>query len=173
MAEGFVLIRSIKDFENWWSNESPATKKIFAALTDESLSQKISDDHRTLGRIAWHIVQTLVEMPTRLGMKVDGPSEKEPVPTSAAAIQQAYAKASKSLLEQIKANWTDETLLQEDDMYGTIWPRSFTLFVLIGHEIHHRAQMTVVMRLAGLKVPGIYGPALEEWEKYGAQPPVI
>ena len=58
-------------------------------------------------------------------------------------------------------------------MYGATWPRSFTLFVLIGHEIHHRGQMTVLMRQAGLKVPGIYGPSYEEWVNYKMQPPAI
>jgi uncharacterized damage-inducible protein DinB len=41
------------------------------------------------------------------------------------------------------------------------------LQALISHEIHHRGQMTVLMRQAGLKVPGIYGPAREEWAAYG------
>jgi uncharacterized damage-inducible protein DinB len=173
MAEGFVLIRTIADFENWWNNESGGTRKIFGALTDASLSQSVGQDHRTLGRMAWHIIQTMGEMPTRLGLKIDAPAENAPVPTSAAAIQQAYDKAATTLLEAIKKNWTDATLLQEDDMYGSIWPRSFTLFVLIGHEIHHRGQMTVLMRQAGLKVPGIYGPSLEEWVNYGAPAPAV
>jgi uncharacterized damage-inducible protein DinB len=38
------------------------------------------------------------------------------------------------------------------------------------HEIHHRAQMTVLMRQAGLKVPGLYGPAKEEWSQYNMPP---
>jgi hypothetical protein len=33
--------------------------------------------------------------------------------------------------------------------------------------------MTVLMRQAGLKVPGIYGPAKEEWSIYGAPVPEI
>jgi len=31
--------------------------------------------------------------------------------------------------------------------------------MLIAHQGHHRAQMTVLMRQAGLKVPGVYGPS--------------
>jgi len=27
--------------------------------------------------------------------------------------------------------------------------------------------MTVLMRMAGIKVPGIYGPSKEEWEAWG------
>jgi uncharacterized damage-inducible protein DinB len=173
MAEGFVLIRTITDFENWWNNESNATRKIFGALTDASLAQAVTADHRTLGRMAWHIVQTIGEMTAKVGLKIDAPAENVPVPTSAKAIQDAYNKAATGLLEQIKKNWKDETLLVEDDMYGSTWVRSFTLFVLIGHEIHHRAQMTVLMRQAGLKVPGIFGPSLEEWATYGAPAPAI
>ncbi len=173
MAEGFVLIRTIADFENWWNNETKATRKILGALTDASLSQSVAKDHRTLGRMAWHIIQTMGEMPTRLGMKIDAPDEHAPVPTSAVAIQQAYDKAATSLLATIKKNWKDETLLQEDDMYGSMWTRSFTLFVLIGHEVHHRGQMTVLMRQAGLKIPGIYGPSLEEWGNYGMPAPAV
>ncbi len=41
------------------------------------------------------------------------------------------------------------------------------------HSIHHRAQMIVVMRMLGLSVPGIYGPAREEWAAYGMQPPAV
>ena len=48
-------------------------------------------------------------------------------------------------------------------MYGEKWRERKTLGVLVTHQIHHRAQLTVVMRLAGLKVPGVYGPAKEEW----------
>ena len=47
------------------------------------------------------------------------------------------------------------------------WTKGQALSVLLVHQIHHRGQMTVLMRQAGLKVPGIYGPALEEWERYG------
>ena len=30
-----------------------------------------------------------------------------------------------------------------------------------------------LMRQAGLKVPGLYGPAMEEWSAYGAPTPTI
>jgi uncharacterized damage-inducible protein DinB len=36
-----------------------------------------------------------------------------------------------------------------------------------GHQAHHRGQMTVLMRQAGLTVPGVYGPAREERAQWG------
>ena len=49
-------------------------------------------------------------------------------------------------------------------MFRSVWKKGQVLTVLIRHQIHHRAQMTVLIRQAGLKVPGVYGPSREEWE---------
>jgi uncharacterized damage-inducible protein DinB len=150
---------------------SDETRKIFSGLTDKSLSQSEADDHRTLGRMAWHIVQTIPDMANRTGLQMEGPSEDTPVPVSADEIKQAYDKAARTLARQINANWNDETLGVVDDLYGQKWKRGATLYVLIKHEIHHRGQMTVLMRQAGLKVPGIYGPSKEEWTQFGMPEP--
>ena len=95
------------------------------------------------------------------------------LPATAAAIVAGYEATSASLLPAIRASWTDETLQQSDEMYGDTWKRGLTLTVLICHQTHHRGQMTVLMRQAGLKVPGIYGPAREEWAGMGLAPPEV
>lgn len=167
------MIHSIEEFSAQWEQESNGTRRIMDALTDESLTQAVADDHRTLARMAWHIIGTIPEMGERTGLKLDGPHESDPVPASATEIKQGYDQAAKSLAEQVKKNWTDETLPVEDDMYGETWKRGQTLAILINHEIHHRGQMTVLMRQAGLTVPGVYGPAKEEWVNYGMESPSV
>ena len=62
------MFRSIADFSSAWDYEIEATGKVFGNLTDESLSQRVTQEGRTLGRIAWHIVQTLPEMAGRTGL---------------------------------------------------------------------------------------------------------
>lgn len=161
------MFYKISDFENDWKSESQATLKIFNSLTDESLSQKVSPEGRTLGTIAWHITTSLGEMTKRTGLNPEGPEDSAPVPEKAKDIAEAYKNASESVLEQVTKNWNDETLMLEDDMYGEMWKKGLTLAVLLVHQTHHRGQMTVLMRQAGLVVPGIYGPAREEWAQYG------
>jgi len=173
MPELFDIIRSVQDFVAWWKNESDGTRKIFAALTDDSLKQEVIDGHRTLDRMAWHIVGSIPEMCGRMGLKIDSPTENDPVPQSAKEILDGYDRAASSLLKEVQENWTDETLKQEDDMYGSTWKRGLSLAILIHHEIHHRGQMTILMRQAGIEVPGIYGPSYEEWEKYGMKQPAV
>ena len=162
------MLRKIEDFQKDWAYEAEMTTKVLRALTDESLGQKVYADGRDLGFLGWHLVQTLGEMLGLVGLKIDAPAHDSARPDSAAEIVAAYEKGAKSVTEEINANWTDETLLQEDQMYGETWSRGLTLLLLITHQSHHRGQMTVLMRQAGLLVPGGYGPSKEEWEAYGA-----
>lgn len=167
------MIHTIKDFEFAWSPEIESTQKVFKHLTDKSLTHEFSPNVRTLGRLAWHITQTIPEMMERTGLQVNGPRPDDPIPGSAKAIFNSYNGAAISLLDQIKSNWTDATLEMEDDMYGQRWKRSFTLTSLIHHQIHHRGEMIALMRIAGLAVPGIYGPTREEWAQWGMEPPKV
>jgi len=167
------MFYKIDDFIKAWNQVSEGTGKIMDELTDGSLGQSIANHHRTLGRIAFHIAQTLGEMMDKTGLKLDGPNEKSALPSSVEEIRNGYKTSAASLTEQVKQNWTDESLLQEDDLYGEKWKRGLTLRILVDHEIHHRGQMTVLMRQAGLKLPGLYGPSKEEWTVYGMKEPEI
>jgi uncharacterized damage-inducible protein DinB len=171
--DGGIMFSTINGFKAVWEQERDATLKVLRNLTDASLAKAITPEERTIGRVAWHIVITIPEMMEHLGLAFPGISHKAPVPKTAKEIAEAYEKVSASVLEQITANWTDETLKVEDEMYGQKWTRSASLQSLVFHQIHHRGQLTVLMRQAGLKFPGVYGPAREEWATYGAPPPEV
>ncbi|MCX6122733.1 MAG: DinB family protein [Ignavibacteriales bacterium] len=161
------MYRTIQDFLTDWTQENDSTLKVFKNLTDTSLKQKVSSEGRSLGHLAWHIVLTLGEMGDKAGLKVDAPPENSPDPNSASIIIAAYEKAGASLASEIKQKWNDGMLFDEIDMYGQKWTRTATLTSIMKHQIHHRAQMTVLMRQAGLTVPGVYGPSREEWSQFG------
>ena len=167
------MFHTIKDFTGIWKQESDGTRKLLASLTDESLTQQVTDDHRTLGRIAWHIVLTLGELKDELGLRIDCPKQGTPPPATAREIFDAYDKAAKSLADLVRSDWNDEKLQEDVVMYGEKVTYGYGLWNGLTHEIHHRGQMTILMRQAGLKVPGIYGPAYEEWVQYDKTPPVI
>lgn len=161
------MYHKLVDFINDWKYESESTLKVFSNLTDESITKIVNENVRTAGRLAWHITTSIGEMAHRTGLTFKTVAADSAVPATAKEIVDAYKEASENLLTAIKSNWNDETLNVEDDMYGEMWKRGTTLGVIISHQIHHRAQLTVVMRLNGLKVPGVYGPSKEEWTSYG------
>jgi len=161
------MYRTIQDFLNDWKYESESTLKMLNALTDASLLQKVSAEGRSLGFLAWHIVLTLGEMGGKTGITVQAPSEDAPMPAASSIIATAYDAGARSVADEISKHWTDAMLLEEIEMYGEKWKRGYAIASLMKHQTHHRAQMTVLMRQAGLKVPGVYGPAREEWAQFG------
>jgi len=171
------MFRHLDDFQTCWKGESAKTLEIFNAIPDGAMKTAITPEHRDLRRLAWHLVETLIEMPGRCGLKITGGHRiqggfiDEP-PSTMKEIVDAYAAATTSFAEALGA-WTDDDLEKTDEMYGEQWKRAYTLFVLMIHQIHHRGQMTVLMRQAGLQVPGIYGPAKEGWAAYGMEAPKV
>ena len=164
------MYRRISDFLADWKDESKSTKDVLEALTDESLNQRVTPAGRSLSKLGWHIAQSL-HMVTEAGLEgLDAPREQDAIPTNARAILKAYTNAADSLATVVEKGWTDAQLAEEVPMYGESWARGKVLSVIIRHEAHHRGQMTVLMRQAGVIVPGPYGPAREQWAAYGMEP---
>jgi uncharacterized damage-inducible protein DinB len=161
------MYRTISDFTADWKYESAVTLKILHTLTDQSLHQKVTPEGRSLGFIAWHLVLTMTEMGSKMGLQITGPAEDSEQPNSVSEIASAYEISSKSVGEVVRTTWSDLSLDEKIDMYGEPWKRGYALASLVRHQTHHRAQMTVLMRQAGLPVPGVYGPSREEWAKFG------
>jgi uncharacterized damage-inducible protein DinB len=156
------MFRKVDDFRKTWAYETEATLKILRSLTEASLSQQVAPGGRTLGFLAWHCVLTLPEMMKHAGIPVTGPAQDAPQPSSAEMIRE-YETCARAIAEELPKVWNDAMLSDMIPMYGEQWARGSVLSALILHQAHHRAQMTVLMRQAGLQVPGLYGPAREEW----------
>ena len=166
------MYNKISDFIENWKYESESTIKVLSNLTDEVLTVKFNKDIRTAGRLAWHIVGAISDLGYRMGLTFEKVDQNLSFPSTAKEIVDEYKRASDGLVKEIKEKWDDNTLSIKDKItgQGDMWSRGKTLGALVTHQIHHRAQLTVVMRLAGLKVPGVYGPAKEEWASYGMEP---
>lgn len=160
------MIRTIHDFLDRWREEKEATLKIFKALTDESLQEAVPGG-RTIGRLANHIIETLSELPHKVGLPIE---EQTASYATVKEIAAAYEKAADLVANSIVDHWDDDKLLEEQNMYGEMWKNGLSLWVLVVHQTHHRGQITVLMRFAGLNVPGVYGPSKEEWIAYGREP---
>jgi uncharacterized damage-inducible protein DinB len=160
------MYRKTEDFLTDWAYESESTIKIFKNITNEVLNKKDHENVRTIAILSWHITITLSEMLNKAGLKVAGPDEHSKPPSTVDEIISTYEASSASLAEQVKKNWNDAVLTEEIPMYGESWKKGIVLSVLIRHQAHHRGQLTILMRQAGLKIPGVYGPSKEEWAQW-------
>ncbi len=163
------MYRKLEDFFEDWKADSEFTLKIFSRISDEKINEKPYDNIRSLGRLGWHITQTVTEMMNKAGLFDEDNLDKKPVPGTFAEISESYKKYGGELVELLKEKWNDDDLPNDIELYGRPFQRSKVLSMLLNHQIHHRAQMTIVMRLLNIDVPGIYGPSKEEWSKYGME----
>jgi uncharacterized damage-inducible protein DinB len=160
------MYRNIEDFLSDWRYESNSTISLFKNITNESLNKKDNENVRSIAVLAWHITITIKEMLAKAGLNITGPHEHDQPPNNIQEVISSYENSANSLLENLQKLWTDQTLLEEANMYGEVWKKGITLSILIKHQAHHRGQLTILMRQEGLNVNGVYGPTKEDWAKW-------
>lgn len=167
------MYTTIADFIKEWNKEAALTQGVLDGLTDEALSQQVYADGRTLGRIAWHLTTSTPEYLAHFGVKIEEIENADTIPTSAKEVADAFKKASVDAAEAIEQQWTDETLKEVQTAFGRQETNAQIFMGLIKHIIHHRGQLTVLIRQAGLKPFGVYGPPKEDWVKLGVENPPL
>jgi uncharacterized damage-inducible protein DinB len=162
---------TISDFIKEWNREAMLTQNVLDGLTDESLKQQVYPEGRTLGRIAWHLTTNIPDYLTHFGLNIDGVKNAENVPTSAKEIAKTFKEVSSRVAQTIEKQWTDQSIERIQEAFGRQESNAQILMGLIKHIVHHRGQITVLMRQAGLKPFGVYGPPKEDWIHLGVENP--
>ena len=161
--EGLRCFIPLKNFYRNGIKRLQDPERILNHLTDASLPQQIAENHFTLGELGWHIANSIPVFAGQLGIEVPYPGDYKEVPTQASVIAEGYAKTNRAFVEALRSSWTDADIAQVRQVFGREMANGVTLRMLIQHQTHHRGQMTVLMRQAGLTVPGLYGPSREEY----------
>lgn len=154
------MYRVVNDFVNEWKHSANGTIAVIDAITEDKKHFAIVDDHNSLEWIAWHLTTAPQFFIKQLGLdlQLDMPTE---VPSTIDEVKSWYRQFA-SKVEQVIANhYTDEQLTELVQALGTTMPIGAVLRMLIDHQTHHRAQMQVLLRQAGLEVPPVMGPTKE------------
>lgn len=167
------MYTTVSDFIKEWNKEATLTQKVLEGLTDESLKQQVYSEGRTLGRIVWHFTTNIPDYLNLFGIKMDKVENSENVPTSAKEIVEIFNKVSTEAAKTIEEQWTDESLNQVQTAFGRQETNASILIGLIKHIVHHRGQATVLIRQAGIKPFGVYGPPKEDWIHFGVENPPL
>ncbi|MBB6450413.1 putative damage-inducible protein DinB [Geomicrobium halophilum] len=158
------MYRKVTDFINEWTAETEKTKQVLQSITDEKLDQSIAEGHNTLGWLGWHLAVTPTFLLSQAGIEIIPVGKQEDEPKQVKEIQAAYEKVADSAKQAIEAGLTDESLLENVNFLSSEAPRGAVLRTLINHQTHHRGEMVVLLRQAGLEVPGLYGPTKEQMD---------
>ncbi|MDQ3023497.1 MAG: DinB family protein [bacterium] len=172
------MYTSIEQFKNVYGRERDLTSKVLHNLTDAALTTcKASDDSMSICHLGWHVAISPAGILNQAGLEIEHPSVggwSPPEGTTAESIASTYDRVSQEVLDNV-GQWNDTDLNTVKQFFGMDWPLGVALTATIHHEIHHRGQLSVMMRQAGLTVPSIYGPNREETAEFmkkmaGGQP---
>jgi uncharacterized damage-inducible protein DinB len=162
-----------------FDQEMANTRKVLERCPEEKFTWKPHQRSFDLVSLAHHVS----DLPTWAVLIMDAdsfdyappgaPPYKPNLPASSkdllehfdSGVSKARAAIAGATDEQLAAPWT---LLAGGHNIFTM-PRAAVLrSMVMNHGIHHRAQLTVYLRLNDVPVPGLYGPSADEQEASGA-----
>ena len=153
------MYRNLNDFIQEWERNCGGTLAIFKAITEEKKHVAIVEGHNSLESLAWHLTASPAYFMGQVGLPLDVPQN---TPSTIREIISTYKAVSGNIVMLANENLSDEKLLAEVNSHGHQTPIGALLRMMVDHQTHHRAQMQVLLRQAGLPVPGVMGPTKEE-----------
>jgi uncharacterized damage-inducible protein DinB len=164
-----VLFSTARTLLEEFDRETTATRRLLACVPDR-LAWQPHPRSMTLGELGQHIVdvlgyaRNLLVEPGYEMRDAAGPRRTCTSPADLLAAFEAGVAATRVLL----LDTTDLTLFERwrlsrgrDELFSA--PRGLVVRrFLLNHLIHHRAQLTVYLRMLDVAIPGLYGPSADE-----------
>ncbi|MCI0432314.1 MAG: DinB family protein [Gemmatimonadetes bacterium] len=167
MADTAVgMIIALEQFKGAFEQETATTLKLLKAYPATASELKPNPVLKNARELAFIFATELGVVTAVLRNEFRLPPELPPTPGRWADVVAAFEKSVADLRKQLAAA-TDE------DFYSTVEfftgpkqvgqvPKVQIAWLMLCDQIHHRGQFSVYMRLAGAKVPSIYGPSADE-----------
>lgn len=146
---------------NFRKFEFATTMKVLGAYPEDKLDMKPAEKSRT----ARELIVTFIreEYVCRGAMRGDLRRADSPqsIPDGLQDMLEMLTQIHNEVQEMI-AQAGDQELNRIIDFYGYQMRAIDALMAELHDQIHHRGQFSVYLRLAGAKVPSIYGPTADE-----------
>ncbi len=149
-----------------WDREFQITMKVLKAYPADKMDFKPHERSRSAQELAWVFVQeeAIVDMIIKGQIDFSGGGPKPPATMQ--EVLSAFEKSHKEMVGKVQK-------LSEADYNSMIkfpispkemgnFRKADVLWMMMMDQIHHRGQFSVYIRLAGGKVPSIYGPSADE-----------
>ena len=96
-----------------------------------------------------------------LGQAIDPSIFKTYLPKTVGEIIADFEKETNEIFTAIEA-LSDDQFAKKVEFGGTTFTVDSFILMMFHDQIHHRGQLTVYVRMAGGKVPSIYGPSADD-----------
>ena len=142
-----------------WNRVHQQTVRLMVTAPSDKFAWKTCDSAMTLGELMNHLYLSEAGL---INAALTGKFATDGGPEAKATTEEVVAAFEKSHEEQVArvAALTPEQLLEEvmpfGEKYGPMTRKSL-LSMMAEHEVHHRGQLYVYLRMLGVEVPSLYG----------------
>jgi uncharacterized damage-inducible protein DinB len=149
-----------------WDMEFQTTMKVLMAYPEHRQDYRPHEKSRSALELAWtFVVEERAGIAGAMNGKLDFQNIAQPPKTYKEALSE-LEKTHKQNVERLK-KMSDEDLQSLMKWYtgpkqSMDMPKINVMWFMLMDAIHHRGQFSVYLRMAGGKVPSIYGPTADE-----------
>jgi uncharacterized damage-inducible protein DinB len=148
-----------------WEREFQTTLKVLKGYPKEKLDLKPAERSRTAKDLLWTFVVEEKVVDGVVKGQVDFMNMPKP-PATLGEIVSAYEATHREMGQKLKALTDQEfntaiPFMVAPKQMGKV-RRGDILWMMLMDSVHHRGQLSVYLRVAGAKVPSIYGPSADE-----------
>jgi uncharacterized damage-inducible protein DinB len=157
----------LQRFLGTWEFETDNTVKLLKALPKDQYDFRPDADGRSLGELAWHLAEVDAYMTNGIsnGTLAIGSGRPPGIerPRTIEALVPNFERVHREAVERVK-KLTPEDLGRQIPFFNghPIAIRDILWGAVLHHSIHHRAQLHLMVRLAGAVPPSMYGPSRED-----------
>jgi uncharacterized damage-inducible protein DinB len=156
-----------------FDQEMATTRKTLERVPEDRFSWKPHEKSMTMGRLAGHVADlagwaaVTIDQDALDFQPAGQPPYQPTIPTSAKQLLDVFEK-NRDTCHRAIAGASDEHLMKTWSLLRggqTVFsmPRTAVLrSFCLNHLIHHRAQLSVYLRLNNIPVPSMYGPSADE-----------
>jgi uncharacterized damage-inducible protein DinB len=164
--------QELESFIRIWDDEGARTVRVLEALPRDKYDFRPDPGGRSIGEMAWHLAEG--DAYNSLGVLEGGfsPDMRPPGmerPKQIEALAPGYARIHREAVERVRRMKPADLERRIPYFAGGEMSGSEILWGAIFHNIHHRAQLILMCRLAGGVTPPVYGPTREQMEAMRAR----
>jgi uncharacterized damage-inducible protein DinB len=156
----------IDAFRTTFEKEFQTTRRLLHAYPAAKADMKPAEKMKSAQEMAWMLtLNQMVIVPALEVEKLDGSGLPKP-PTTWNEVLATFDKAHKDtnarLAKITDDEWNGSLQMPTGPKQMGSMRRGEALWLFLHDSIHHRGQFSTYLRLAGAKVPSIYGPSADE-----------
>jgi uncharacterized damage-inducible protein DinB len=157
-----------QQFLDTFEREHRTTMRVLRAYPTDKLDLKPHTLCKTAKELGWMFTmeQRMSQLLMTTGLDLSKPMTPPAVPESWDAVLAAFEEGHRDVVRVVE-QMSPEQLAGTTKFFvapktmGDV-PKMDLLWMLLHDQIHHRGQLSIYLRMAGGKVPSIYGPTADE-----------